>query len=204
MRLRDGQVKHLLLTKQLFKPKSDHMKIAKPAEQETNDFFKKYIDLVKHTDLVIALYENQESLVKLFSGIPSEIEVFRYDTNKWSIKEVLMHLIDFERYFAFKAFVSMRNDNETLLNHPNRENYLFNAHLETRSLNDLVPEFISVRSATISLFHHAHLSQLTHIGNHINPNHAISARAIGFAITGHCIHHMQIISERYLRLSKKW
>jgi hypothetical protein len=180
------------------------MKIAKPTEQETNDFFKKYIDLVKHTDLLTALHENQESLVELFSGIPSEIEVFRYDTNKWSIKEVLMHLIDFERYLTFKAFVSMRNDNETLLNHPNRENYLFHAHTETRSLNDLIPEFLSVRSSTISLFKHADLSQLTHTGNHANANHAISARALGFALAGHSIHHMQIINERYLRLSKKW
>ena len=179
------------------------MKIAKPTEQETNDFFKKYIDLVKHTDLVTALLENQASLVKLFRGIPSEIEVFRYDTNKWSIKEVLLHLIDFERYFTFKAFVSVRNDSETPLNHPNRENYLFHAHSETRSLNDLIPEFLSVRSATISLFQHADLSQLTNTGNHINPNHAISGRAMGFALTGHSIHHMQIISERYLRLSSR-
>ncbi|HTE26031.1 DinB family protein [Flavitalea sp.] len=179
------------------------MKIAKPAEQETNDFFRKYIDLVKHTDLLSALHENQESLTQLFSGIPSEIEVFRYDTNKWSIKEVLMHLIDFERYLTFKAFVSMRNDNETALNHPNREHYLFHAHTEKRSLNDLIPEFLSVRSATISLFQHTDLSQLTHTGNPINPNHAISGRAMGFALTGHSIHHMSIISERYLRLSNR-
>ena len=179
------------------------MKIAKPTEQEMNDFYKKYIDLVRYTDLVTALQENQESLVELFSGIPSEIEVFRYDTNKWSIKEVLMHLIDFERYLTFKAFVSMRSDNETLLNHPDRDNYLFHAHSETRSLDDLVPEFLAVRSSTITLFQHADLSQLTHTGNHVNGNHAISARAIGFALAGHSIHHMQIINERYLRLRSR-
>lgn len=177
------------------------MKIAKPAEQETNVFFNKYIDLVKHPDLLVALHENQDKMIRFFNAIPSEIEVFRYDTNKWSIKEVLMHLIDFERYFTFKAFVSMRNDNETALYHPGREHYLVNAYTETRSLADLIPEFISVRSSTISLFQHANISQLNHTGHHVNPNHAISARAMGFALTGHSIHHMQVISEKYLRLS---
>jgi hypothetical protein len=179
------------------------MKIAKPTEQETNVFYNKYIDLVEQTDLVSALRENHDLLINLFSSIPPEIEVFRYDANKWSIKEVLMHLVDFERYLAFKALVSMRNDIETPLYHPNRDHYLFNAHTETRSLVDLIPEFSSVRSATISLFKHANSSQLTHTTNHVQANHAISARALGFAIAGHSIHHMQIISERYLRLSKQ-
>jgi hypothetical protein len=179
------------------------MKIAKPTEQETNVFYNKYIDLVEQTDLISALRDNHDLVINLFSSIPPEIEVFRYDTNKWSIKEVLMHLIDFERYLTFKAFVSMRNDNETSLYHPDRDHYLLNAHSETRSLEDLIPEFSSVRSATISLFRHANTFQLTHTANHNQANHAISGRAIGFAITGHSIHHMQIISERYLRISRR-
>ena len=112
-----------------------------------------------------------------------------------------MHIIDFERYLAFKAFVSIRNDMETLLNHPDRDHYNFNAHSETRSLTDLIPEFLSVRSATISLFQNAGISQLIQTASHLKEYHGISGRAIGFAIVGHSMHHMQIISERYLRLS---
>ncbi|MHA4843930.1 DinB family protein [Flavitalea antarctica] len=179
------------------------MKITKPTEQETNVFYNKYIDLVEQPDLVGALRENHDKAVSLFSSIPPEIEVFRYDTNKWSIKEVLMHIIDFERYLFFKAFVSLRNDTVTHLHHPDRDHYLQNAHTETRSLTDLIPEFSAVRSATISLFRHANPFQLSHTVLHNNANHAISARAIGFAIAGHSIHHMRIISERYLRLSRR-
>jgi DinB family protein len=177
------------------------MNIAKPTGNESNSFYNKYVDLVTEADLVTALGMNMKAMVDLFETIPSEIEVFRYDTNKWSIKEVLMHIIDFERYIAFKAFVSLRNDIETVIYHPHRDKYLLNAYTETRTLADLVPEFVAVRSANISMFGHANLSQLPNIVNHENKNHAVSARTLGFAIAGHCIHHMQIISERYLRLS---
>lgn len=178
------------------------MKISKPVGGEINTFYARYVDLVKEPDLLTALPENQQALISLFKDIPAEIEVFRYDTNKWSIKEVLLHIIDFERYFGFKAFVTLRNDRETVLNHPGRDHYLFNAHAETRSLADLIPEFISVRSATISLFRQAGLPSSASTGNHLQENHAVSARAIGFAIVGHSMHHMNTINERYLRQSK--
>ena len=177
------------------------MIISKPTDKEFNDFFRVYIDLVPTDDLLLALRESNNDLIKLFKSIPQEIEVFRYDTNKWSIKEVLMHIIDFERYFAFKAFVSLRNDHETILHHPKREHYLFNAGTEKRNLSDLIPEFISVRSATISLFEHVSIPQLPHIVSHANASHAISACALGFALVGHCLHHMEIIKERYVVFS---
>jgi len=176
--------------------------IAKPTEKESNQFFNKYVDLVTQDDLIKALQHNKEALLSLFSTIPPAIEVFRYDAHKWSIKEVLMHIIDFERYLSFKAFVSLRDDDNTMLFHPNRDHYLINAFTETRSLTDLLPEFVATRCATISLFQFANIEQLTNTVNHVNPNHAISARAIGFAIVGHSLHHMQIIRERYLRLSQ--
>ena len=177
--------------------------IAKPTERESNHFFNKYVDLVHEDDLLKALQQNKEALIALFRTIPPAIEVFRYDANKWSIKEVLMHVIDFERYLSFKAFVSLRNDRDTTLFHPNRDHYLVNAYTETRSLTDLIPEFIAVRSATISLFDFTNIAQLTNTVNHVNTNYAISTRAIGFAIVGHSLHHMQILKERYLRLPEK-
>lgn len=177
------------------------MNIAKPTGPESNPFYDKYVELVNEPDLIPALQVNGKAMIELFAGIPSEIEVFRYDTNKWSIKEVLLHIIDFERYLAFKTFVTLRNDVDTVIYHPQRDKYLSNAYPETRSLSDLVPEFVSVRSASISMFEHANFSQLTHITNHENINHAVSARTLGFSIAGHCIHHMKIISEKYLRLS---
>jgi DinB family protein len=178
------------------------MQIQRPAANEYNEFYQKYIDLVKQTDLLTALADNRDAIVHLIQSIPAAIEVFRYDTNKWSIKEVLMHITDFERYIAFKAFVSLRNDVDTVIYHPNREHYLYHSHTETRSLADLLPEFLSVRAATLSLFRHANISQLLHTGNHANTAHAVSSRALGFAIVGHTIHHMRVIREKYLRLSQ--
>src|SRR3954462_14711669 len=114
--------------------KSDLMNIAKPTGNESNLFYNKYVDLVSEADLIPALQLNSKAMVDLFANIPSEIEVFRYDTNKWSIKEVLMHIIDFERYISFKAFVTLRNDLDTIVYHPNRDKYMWNSYTETRSL----------------------------------------------------------------------
>jgi hypothetical protein len=183
-------------------PEKEAMTISKPAPEEYNDFYQKYIDLVTQPHLIDALITNREAVLQLFQSIPAEIEVFRYDTNKWSIKEVLMHIIDFERYLSFKALVSLRNDVKTIVYHPNRDEYLFHSHPETRSLADIVPEFVSVRNATISLFEHAGSPQLSLVANHINNAHGISARALGFATAGHSIHHLKVIREKYLRLSQ--
>ncbi|RYF90955.1 MAG: DinB family protein, partial [Chitinophagaceae bacterium] len=127
------------------------MTISRPIETEYNDFFKGYVNGVPQDDLITALRQTGEEVARVFKSIPPEIEVFRYDTNKWSIKEVLMHLADYERYFAFKALVALRNDTDTVLYHPKREHYLFNAGCEKRHLADLVPEFEITRAATISL-----------------------------------------------------
>ncbi len=179
------------------------MQIVKPSEQEYNEFYKGYIDLVKADDLLTGLIEGNEEIVALFNSIPTEIEVFRYDAKKWSIKEVLAHIIDLERYLSYKAFVSLRNDLDTVLAHPKRDHYLFHTGTENRNIRDMVHEFKTVRSATISLFKNANLSQVTHIVNHVNPVHAISARALGFAIAGHGSHHVQIIRERYLKVNSR-
>lgn len=175
------------------------MTISRPAETEYNDFFKGYVSIVPQEDLISALQQSGGEVAKVFRSIPPEIEVFRYDTNKWSIKEVLMHLVDYERYFSFKALVSLRNDTDTVLYHPKREHYLFNAGTEKRHLADLVPEFEITRAATISLFEHAAIPQLKNTGHHANDVHAISVRALGFAMAGHCMHHVKIIQERYMK-----
>jgi hypothetical protein len=113
-----------------------------------------------------------------------------------------MHIIDFERYLAYKAFVSLRNDHDTVLYHPKREHYIFHAGTETRNLVNLADEFKTVREATLSLFNNAGLGQLTLKAKHAGQQHVISARALGFALAGHSVHHMQIIKEKYLQHSK--
>lgn len=174
------------------------MNISRPTEGEYALAYKVYLDLPPQNELIAALEVNNDELISLFRSIPTAIEVFRYDTGKWSIKEVLMHIIDFERYLSFKAFVSSRNDTTSVLYHPSRDHYLFNAGVEHRTLCDLITEFESVRAATISLFKSAPPSHLTKITSHVDKTHACSARAYGFCIVGHAIHHMQIIQEKYL------
>ncbi len=174
------------------------MNISRPKDGECSPFYLRYLELPPHDELLTALEHNRLSMVRLFESIPPAIEVFRYDTGKWSIKEVLMHITDFERYLSFKAFVSLRDDNTTILYHPQRDRYLFNAGTEHRTLADLVPEFNTVRAATISMFQSAPPSHLSKLTNHADTAHACSARAYGFCMVGHAIHHMQIIEERYL------
>ena len=114
---------------------------------------------------------------------------------KWTIKDILLHLIVAERIFAYRALRIGRGDTTPLASFEEND-YVPNANANLQSLENLLEEFQLVRKSTLLLFKKFSEEQLTYLGT--SSDHSISVRAIGFLISGHQNHHLKIIQERYL------
>ena len=158
-------------------------------------FYHNYIGMVKEDDLMQAFKTNTNSFLTFLETIPVEKHDYRYADEKWTIKEIIQHLVDAERVFSYRALRFARKDNTHL---PGFNEVLFarNAKTEKRNWQELVEEFKAVRKATELLFSSFDDEQSEAEG--ISNNASIYLRAIGFVCVGHCYHHQNIIRERYL------
>ncbi len=159
------------------------------------EFYHNYINQVKEEDLMNALKSNTSAFLSFMKSIPIEKHDYRYAEGKWTIRELLQHLIDTERVFCYRALRFARKDNTPL---PGFNENLFaaNAKADKRKWVDLIIEFEAVRKSTEILFNSFDEEQLESSG--ISNNHPIYVLAIGFICAGHCNHHINIIKERYL------
>jgi hypothetical protein len=168
----------------------------KPMTDEYNPYFQHYIDISGDGVFLDLLQQNTEQTVTCFSNINIEKHNYKYATDKWTIKEVLMHIIDTERVFAYRAFVCMRGDDKTLLHSMDEHLYAANANVADRTMQSLIDEFLIVRKNSSILFEQLSEIQSSFKGNAIT--HPITARALGYIMIGHIKHHINIINERYL------
>jgi hypothetical protein len=168
--------------------------IVKPNSQ--NGWLDNYIKKVEDEFLLEGFKRQTAETLHLFSELTEEQVNYRYAEGKWSIKEILLHLIDCERIFAYRALTFARGDQAALPGFDENE-YVINSHIETRDIKSLVEEYIIVRTSTVSLFAGFHPDVLNNRGtaNKIE----MSVSALGFAILGHEIHHIGVIRERYLK-----
>jgi uncharacterized damage-inducible protein DinB len=168
----------------------------RPAITEYAPYFQNIINLVGDGDFFELLHANTGETMAFFKSIPTKAHNHKYAEDKWTIKQVLMHLIDTERAFAFRAFVCMRGDSKTVLYGMDEVLYASNISVENRTMAQLLREFQIIRKATIALFTDITEEQSCFIGN--TTGHGITARALGFLMIGHIKHHINIINERYL------
>ena len=171
------------------------MKFSQLQKSELSSFYAPYINAVNDENLIAALENGLLQLESFFSNIPFEKLEYRYAENKWTIKDILLHLIDAERIFSYRALRIGRGD-VTPLPGFEENDYVPIAMANSRSLENLLTEFIAVRNSTLLLFKNFTEEQLLNMGT--ASNNPISVRAIGFIISGHQIHHIKIIEERYL------
>lgn len=167
--------------------------ITKSAPQDF--YYQRYIDAAPGNDLIEAFHNSEKQTIDLLSGLDAAKEDHRYAEGKWSIKEVLHHIIDAERVFAYRALRFSRKDGTPLPGFEEND-YVPNANTSSRSLSDIMEEFKLVRAATVALFRYMDESMLDFAG--IASNKAITPRQLGFAIAGHNVHHLRILKERYL------
>jgi hypothetical protein len=171
------------------------MAITKPDVSEYFSYYGTYINKVSGNDLLAALAENAKAFSAFVKGIPEEKLDYRYADGKWTIKEIIVHLTDAERIFAYRALRFARND-KTALEGFEENDYVPESNAANQSRQALLEEFQAVRNASIALFKSftPEMSLRTGAAN----GKEISVRALGYIMAGHTIHHMQTISERYL------
>jgi hypothetical protein len=173
------------------------MIIVKPTANDYPSFYEPYIKAVKENDLLDALRNNLEAVNQLISEIPLEKGDYRYADGKWTVKEVLIHIADAERIFAYRALCFARND-KTELPGFDEEAYMPYANAAKRTIFSIEDEFESLRNANIALFKSFDEEALNRKGM-ANKN-MISVRALGFIIAGHANHHLKVLRERYLNV----
>ncbi len=159
-------------------------------------YYHKYINLVMQEDLLNAFTQNQQNLIDLLKSIPNERWDYSYAEGKWSIKELVQHLIDAERIFCYRALCFARKDTVALPGFDENA-YAMNSKANQRSKEELVQELQTVQQSSVAMFNSFDEEQLQASG--IANNNSIYVLAIGFIIVGHAIHHKRILEERYLQ-----
>jgi uncharacterized damage-inducible protein DinB len=163
---------------------------------EFGEFYKTYINQVSNEYTLIEELEiSLHRFIKFVQDIPMDKFDYSYAEGKWTIKDIIQHIIDAERVFAYRALRFARNDSTELPGYE-EDDFAKYANGSIRSIMELLNELSAVRYATLSLFKSFDAEQMGRIG--IASNNPMSVRAIGFIIIGHQNHHQQVFSERYL------
>jgi len=157
--------------------------------------FKNYVKLVEETDPLQALRISGHRMLELVHFIKEDKSDYRYEEGKWTVRELLCHVIDCERIFAYRALTFARND-KTMLPPFEEKDYGPEANASGRTLKKIADEMAHLRVSTIDMFEGFPPKMLTRKG--FSNNNEFSVVAMGFIIAGHETHHRKILMERYL------
>jgi len=170
--------------------------IEKPAEGEYAPYTITYIGLLPDDGLVLEhLRENLRSTTDFILSLPEDKLTYRYAQGKWTIKEILVHIIDDERIYAYRALRFARNDKTELAGFE-QDDYAIYSGANARNIKDILVEFATVRNSTIAFFNGLENEALTRSG--VADGNIMSVRAAAYHIAGHELRHLNIIRERYL------
>tara|TARA_R110002073_G_scaffold8207_1_gene45684 strand:- start:121995 stop:122504 length:510 start_codon:yes stop_codon:yes gene_type:complete len=166
-------------------------------ENEYHPYFKSYIDtLLKNGKSIVEnMIDSGDELDSILSNISKEKESYVYEEGKWTIKELLQHVIDTERIFNYRALRFARND-QTSIEGFEQDDYNDNVDANSRDFTEMLEEFKIARKNSIMLFKSFSEEALLRMGP--ASGNMISVRALGFLISGHQIHHIKVFQERYL------
>lgn len=170
--------------------KSDQLPI-----HEYPSFFKGYIQALENVHLIEELEICLHDFIKFIQNIPMDKFEYSYAEGKWTIKEIIQHIIDTERILSYRALRFSRKDT-TPLSSFNENEYVMHSNAKNRNLQELLSELSAVRQATLALYKSFSQEQLKLLG--IASDNEVSVRALGFIIIGHQKHHQKIFTERYL------
>nr|WP_199000809.1 DinB family protein [Flavobacterium sp. ASV13] len=164
-------------------------------ETEYSGPFANYIREAGEINLIEELEISLHDFIRFVQNIPLDKFDYRYAEGKWTIKDIIQHLIDCERVFAYRALRFSRND-KTSLPGFDENNYVDNTNADGRSIQELLTELSAVRHSTLLFYKSLSEEQLKRIGT--ASTHQLSVRALGFVIIGHQKHHQKVFEERYL------
>jgi hypothetical protein len=172
--------------------------VARPEAGEYAPYYDRYISLImpraQGDDILNTLDQQRREMMLLLSCRDDEEGGFRYAPDKWSAKEVLGHVCDTERVFAYRALRIARADATPLAGFE-QDDYVRNGPFAQRPLADLVEDFIAVRRATLSLLRNLDEAAWSRRG--VANKNEVSVRALAYIIAGHELHHRRILEEKY-------
>jgi hypothetical protein len=168
--------------------------IARPQPGEYAPYYDRYISLIPGPDIVGTLENQRRQMLLLLSGRDESDGDFRYAPDKWTVKELLGHVCDTERIFAYRALRIARGD-KTPIEGFEQDDYVRNSPVANRPLAEVIEDYIAVRRATITLFRN--LDETAWLRRGTANNNEVSVRAIAYTAAGHELHHRRILEEKY-------
>ena len=169
--------------------------LARPDSSEYAPYYDRYVSLVPEGDIISLLDRQLDELLDLLGGIAEADALKRYAPGKWSIKEVVGHLIDGERVFAYRALRFARNDASKLQGFE-QDDYVLNGQFDRQALADLAQEFSHLRRANLYLF--KSLSDEAWQRRGVASDNEVSVKALAYIMAGHVSHHLSVLKTRYL------
>jgi len=168
--------------------------MTRPHPTEYGAYYTGYIRQVPDGDILEILEVQRDETSRLLTRVSTAQETYRYAPGKWSVKEVVGHMADAERVFAYRALRFSRNDSTPLPGF-DQDAYVAAAHFERRALPDLAAELYHQRTANLLLFRGFDAEEALRTGT--ASDHPFSVRALAYILAGHERHHVRILQERY-------
>jgi uncharacterized damage-inducible protein DinB len=173
--------------------------IFKPQSGEYPEYAEIYMSLLPDDGRILEhLKENFQMVKEFIYSLPPEKLFYRYAADKWSIKEILVHIVDDERIYAYRALRFARNEQQNLIGF-DQDEYAKYSQADARDLDNIFVEYEAVRNSTIALFNGLPEDSLTRMGHGTATANDATVRALAYHIAGHELRHMNIIRERYLK-----
>jgi hypothetical protein len=167
----------------------------RPQKGDYAEYFNRYISLVEGEDIVEVLENQLQASEKFFSSITEEHGNFAYAEGKWTIKEVIGHVIDTERIMSYRALAFARGEEQALPGFE-QDDYVAHGNFVERKLEDLINEYKTLRTSNAALF--KSFSEVEFERKGTASGNQVSVIALAFIIAGHELHHLNILKERYL------
>ena len=167
----------------------------RPLESEYAPYYQNYVGQVSENDILPVLRSQMDELDVLLNRVSPDRETFRYSEGKWSIREIIGHLIDGERVFGYRALCIARGETQNLPGF-DQNDYMLTAPYHAIDLEDLLSELRLVRLSNIAMFRNLDQEAWARLG--IANDSPVTVRALAFIMAGHLRHHMNVLRERYL------
>lgn len=167
----------------------------RPDIKEYDPYYETYVSLVSGDDVMPLLETQMQALRPLLDGLPEEKGTHSYAAGKWTVKELLSHIIDGERIFAYRILRISRGD-QTPIEGFEQDDYIENSNANNRLFSDLLDELEHQRQANLRLLENLSETDAERVGT--ASEKTVSVRALAYIMAGHVEHHIQILKERYL------
>ena len=168
--------------------------MSRPLESEYAPYYQGYVGHVNEDEILPVLRSQLDELDVLLGRVTPERETYRYAEGKWSIREIVGHLIDADRVFGYRALCIARDEKQNLPSFDEKE-YMFTAPYDQIDLEDLLSELRLVRLSNIAMLRNLDEQAWARVGTANDAQ--VSVRALAFIMAGHVRHHMGVLRERY-------